>query len=169
MQPIVKYALIAGGAGLGVYLLSKRLAASSTTPKPSTISQLVTGFQSLVGAVKGKAASVTGEVGPGTTSHDDINQPAGFGFDLFGVGSQDPATVRAAQIQSAPTPLGPSAFSQYAVWTADGDSAVSDALGSQKFTGTSGQPVQFTRYAQRATIGAIPNASSPYTISASRS
>jgi len=166
MTDFVKYALIAGGAGLAVFLVGKRLAAKSASPPKSTLGTVVDGFNNLLSAVRSNPKPSTGVVGVGTTSHSDINVPSGFGLDFM---ASDPATVRAAQMAIAPTPLSPSPFSAYAVWTADGDSAVSDALGVQKSYGTQGQPTQFTRFAQRATIGAIPNSTSPYAMYPARS
>jgi hypothetical protein len=150
---MLKYIAIGGAAAFGVYFIAKKLAPATVTTGP--IAQLADGFKSLSQAFNKPTR-------PGDTTPEALKGTIIDPGEWFS--AKMPASAGAADIRP-PTGalLGDSQVDAYAVRTADGDSAMADGLGIDRVTGSNPQPDYFTRYKDRATIGA-QQARSPFSL-----
>lgn len=141
MSNTIKYLAIAAAAGVGVFVIARRV---SNAPKPtgSPLESIVQGLGNLMGSVKPPAASS----GSSSSSSSLIHEAR-----------IDPGTARARLGSPIGTALGASPVANYAVSTGDGDSAISDGRGMSRSSFLNPQPSGFTSFKERATAGALPS------------
>lgn len=167
----LKYIAYAGLGLAGFFLVKRIVAPPSTAPvTTSPLAGIVKGVQGLVGLVSsgGSAPAPASSGGSLSLFHEPTaariaDCVCDSGHEWCCTSSNavtsigDPFTARAQQGTPIGAPLGSSPVANYAVATADGDSAISDGRGTSITEGTTPQPTTFTTYEQRAIAGALPS------------